>query len=271
MLSSRELGFAQLAQRMASAAVAPVVHGMQEVSGSSPLSSTGQKRNSNGSNSEYSRKVQQRQPVGPPYVFGSRIFPRARLRRTADSIRRTGVGQSVTCANRPVLGPVTLVTASLSGHPGGAIPASDCCRICRWSRRVTVQWSDPLPAAASADRVACSPVERGKPGLCVLRRVVPSGAGASRRAPLRRGNCVVAQSGAHVGAVLRHMRDQARRGARDLARHRPPATRPADGRLTEPGSRRRAGAVRAAQPQTALYGGREHWHRQRQGHGGDRR
>jgi hypothetical protein len=33
------------------------VHGMQEVSGSSPLSSTGQKRNPNSSNSEYSRKV----------------------------------------------------------------------------------------------------------------------------------------------------------------------------------------------------------------------
>ena len=32
--------FAQLAQRMASAVDVPVVHGMQEVSGSSPLSST---------------------------------------------------------------------------------------------------------------------------------------------------------------------------------------------------------------------------------------
>jgi hypothetical protein len=41
---------------------------MQEVSGSSPLSSTGQKRNSNSSNSEYSSKVQQRRPSGPPYV-----------------------------------------------------------------------------------------------------------------------------------------------------------------------------------------------------------
>jgi hypothetical protein len=39
-LSWCELGFAQLAQRMASAVGTPVVHGMQEVSGSSPLSST---------------------------------------------------------------------------------------------------------------------------------------------------------------------------------------------------------------------------------------
>jgi hypothetical protein len=36
----RELVFAQLAQRMAWTADMPVVHGMQEVSGSSPLSST---------------------------------------------------------------------------------------------------------------------------------------------------------------------------------------------------------------------------------------
>ena len=39
-LSSRELVFAQLAQRMVPAMDMPVVHGMQEVSGSSPLSST---------------------------------------------------------------------------------------------------------------------------------------------------------------------------------------------------------------------------------------
>ena len=39
-LGSRELVFAQLAQRMVSAVDMLVVHGMQEVSGSSPLSST---------------------------------------------------------------------------------------------------------------------------------------------------------------------------------------------------------------------------------------
>jgi hypothetical protein len=48
--------------------------GMQEVSGSSPLSSTGQRPNSNESNSEYSRKVQQRRPGGPPYVCSDRLF-----------------------------------------------------------------------------------------------------------------------------------------------------------------------------------------------------
>ena len=48
--------FAQLAQRMVSAVGMLVVLGMQEVSSSSPLSSTGQKRKSNRSNSEYSSK-----------------------------------------------------------------------------------------------------------------------------------------------------------------------------------------------------------------------
>src|SRR5882757_4769588 len=51
--------------------------GMQEVSGSSPLSSTGQKRNSKHSNRQYSRKVQQRRPGGPPYLCSDRgIFLR---------------------------------------------------------------------------------------------------------------------------------------------------------------------------------------------------
>ena len=49
--------------------------GMQEVSGSSPLSSTGQKRNSNESNSEYSSEVQQWRPVRPPYVCSDRASP----------------------------------------------------------------------------------------------------------------------------------------------------------------------------------------------------
>ena len=51
--------------------------GMQEVSGSSPLSSTGQKLNSNRSNRQYGSKVQQRRPSGPPYVCSNRLFPAA--------------------------------------------------------------------------------------------------------------------------------------------------------------------------------------------------
>jgi hypothetical protein len=46
--------------------------GMQEVRSSNLLSSTGQKHNSNESNSEYSSKVQQRRPDGPPLVCSDR-------------------------------------------------------------------------------------------------------------------------------------------------------------------------------------------------------
>jgi hypothetical protein len=78
---------------------------MQEVSGSSPLSSTGQKRNSNDSNSEYSRKVQQRRPGGPPYVCSDRASsPSWAVGRTPAS----DAGQPVTWANTRLIGPVTL-------------------------------------------------------------------------------------------------------------------------------------------------------------------
>ena len=45
--------------------------------GSSPLSSTGQKLNSNRLNRQYSRKVQQWRPSGPRYVCSDRLFPAA--------------------------------------------------------------------------------------------------------------------------------------------------------------------------------------------------
>src|SRR5512135_690921 len=52
---------------------------MQEVSGSSPLSSTGQTHNSNRSNRQYSSKVPQRRPDGPPYVCSDQLVPFCRL------------------------------------------------------------------------------------------------------------------------------------------------------------------------------------------------
>jgi hypothetical protein len=51
------------------------LYSMQEARGSSPLSSTGQKHNSNGSNSKYSSKVQQRRSAGSPYVCSDRYLP----------------------------------------------------------------------------------------------------------------------------------------------------------------------------------------------------
>jgi hypothetical protein len=94
--------------------------------GSRPLSSTGQKRNSNGSNSEYSREVQQRRPVGPPYVCSDRAPSAAwGCWQAPDSRRCIDAGQPVTCANRPVIGPMTLVAWSRPGPPGGPfLPAA---------------------------------------------------------------------------------------------------------------------------------------------------
>jgi hypothetical protein len=51
--------------------------GMQEVTSSNLLSSTGQKHNSNRSNGQYSSKVPQRRPDGPPYVCSDRYLPLA--------------------------------------------------------------------------------------------------------------------------------------------------------------------------------------------------
>ena len=106
--------------------------GMQEVSGSSPLSSTGQKRNSNKSNRQYSRKVQQRRPSGPPYVCSDRAsspgwgcwqdsgfqtlnrrWPACHLRKPQSRLSRDS------CC---------LITTRPSWR---AISASDCCRICK--------------------------------------------------------------------------------------------------------------------------------------------
>ena len=110
--------------------------GMQEVRGSNLLSSTGQKHNSNRSNSEYSSKVQQRRPDGPPYVCSDRAsssgwgcwqdtgFQALNRRWSACHL-----GKSRSRRSRD---PCHLVTTRPSWR---AIPASDCCRICKWSSR----------------------------------------------------------------------------------------------------------------------------------------
>ena len=69
--------FAQLAQRMASAVDVLVVHGMQEVSGSSPLSSTW----SEAKFEQIEQRVQQKSTAtaaasAAVRVFGSGAFPR---------------------------------------------------------------------------------------------------------------------------------------------------------------------------------------------------
>ncbi len=68
---------------------------MQEVRSSNLLSSTGQKRNSNRSNSEYSSKVQQRRPSGPPYMCSDRYLLSARAAgKTADFSHRSAAFQA---------------------------------------------------------------------------------------------------------------------------------------------------------------------------------
>ena len=129
--------------------------GMQEVSGSSPLSSTGQKRNSNRSNRSnrpYSGKVPQRRPAGPPHVCSDRAsrpgwgcwqdtgFEAPNRRWPACHLRRPPPHRSRDSCH--------LVT---TWPPWRTIPASDCCRICKWPRS---HWSSlrpgPLPGSASA-------------------------------------------------------------------------------------------------------------------------
>ena len=96
------------------------------------LAPTGQRRNSNGSNSGYSSKVQQRRPGGPPYVCSDRAScPAGAAGRTPDSRRSTDGGQPChlrksTCHRSR--DSCHLVTTRLSWM---AIPAGDCCRICK--------------------------------------------------------------------------------------------------------------------------------------------
>ena len=122
--------------------------GMQEVSGSSPLSSTGQKRNPNESNSEYSRKVQQRRPSGPPYVCSERASSPGRgcwqdsgfqtLNRcwSACHLRKSPCHRSRDSCHRVPTRP-----------SWRAIPASDCCRICKSSSRAGGPVHSQEPAA----------------------------------------------------------------------------------------------------------------------------
>ena len=84
------------------------------------LAPPGQMRNSNRANRQYSRKVQQRRPGGPPYVCSDRAPSPARAAgRTPGSRRWIGGGQPVTWANPSLVGPVTLAAWSPSGPPGG--------------------------------------------------------------------------------------------------------------------------------------------------------
>jgi hypothetical protein len=120
----------------------PRLTGMQEVSGSSPLSSTGQKRNS-----KSRQRVQQESSATAAgwavvRVFGSGIFPRLTLLARH---RIPGAGKPVTCTYRRVIGPVTLAAWSPPGPSGGPfLPVTVAAFARAWLR-----WrSDPIPGPA---------------------------------------------------------------------------------------------------------------------------
>ena len=197
-----------------------MVHGMQEVSGSSPLSSTGQKHNSNGSNSEYSSKVQQRRPGGPPYVCSIGHVPQAgaagrthriqtlNWRLSAFHLRKSPCHRSRDSCHR--------VTTRPSPRP--FLPAT-----------VAAFASSPAALAVLGVRsAASSQLPAGQSGAFADGRL---GARARRIAPIvsvRRGACWCAaplrrkvapwRSPARwLARRLRHLRNPARRSARDVA------------------------------------------------------
>jgi hypothetical protein len=150
----------------------------------------------------------------------------------------------VTCANRLVIGPMTLATASSPGPPGGPFLGSDCCRICKSPFAPVV-----LAVRSTPRSRACWPGPR-------VRRRQARRAGSAHRAdgvspargpPVRRAartqGCAVAQPCTPPDALVRHRRNQARRGA-GLGRE-PDASSPAR-TLTRPDPRR--------QPRPSLFG-----------------
>ena len=103
------------------------------------LAPQGQRLNSNRSNRQYSSEVPQPRPLGPPRVCSDRSSSRARAAgRTPDPRLRGGADQPATWANPRLIGPVSVAAWSLPGPAPTAISASDCCRICRWSRWAAV-------------------------------------------------------------------------------------------------------------------------------------
>jgi hypothetical protein len=182
---------------------------MQEVSGSSPLSSTGQKPNSNNSNRQYSRKVQQRRPSGPPYVCSDRISPQQGAAGLTLTSRRWPACDLGKYASHRFCDSCHLATARLSWR---SISARDCCRICKQSSRasrpggpVYFQESRPLAMAPVADsRVGTR-----------ARRVAPMM--SDRRCPLVRcaaqaQDCAVVQPCAPADAPREETRRAAEHG-----------------------------------------------------------
>ena len=191
--------------------------GMQEVRSSNLLSSTGQKHNSNRSNSKYSSKVQQRRPGGPPLVCSDRAsstssgcwhdsgfqalnqrwaachLGKPPLHRSGDSCHRSPAGPS-----RGRCLPVAVAaSANGAGRHGGRVGSA------------------AAPAGqgrAFADRGLGAWARRAAPVVSARRWA------RWCAAPLRRPVAPRCRPCAPAGALLRHMRNPARPGARHLGR-----------------------------------------------------
>ncbi len=193
------------------------------------LAPPGQKHNSNKSNSEYSSKIQQRRPDGPPYVCSGRYLPLARAAdKTADSRHRSVAFQACHLGKLLCSGALTLALghhqARASGQPGG-----DCCRICKWSLRCSPRVShDLLPRPAPAMQRCGWWIASG------ARVVAPDGAGEPVRCAaqaLRSRRGAVWRS--HPARALRRPPDKGLPWWAGLITLRPPRRPPQDHQLME--------------------------------------
>ena len=169
--------------------------GMQEVSGSSPLSSTGQKHNSNGSNSECSSKVRQRRPGGPPYVcLGRASSPDSGCRQDSGFQAMNQRWTACHLAKPPPHRSGDSCHVVITRSAWRAVSAGDCCRLCKWPSRAgrhggPVGSQGPrLPARAA--RVRWPWARRVAPMVSVRRWARLSAAPLSAR--LRRGAALCA-------------------------------------------------------------------------------
>jgi hypothetical protein len=147
--------------------------GRQEVRSSNLLSPTGQKQNSNRSNSEYSSKVQQRRPLGPPCVCSDRYVPLARAAgKTANFSHRSAAFRRATWANSRAPGALTRAAwpRSRSCGQSAGLCLGPCLPMVSALRAPASQ--DPLPEPAPAiDR--CGFADRAR-GLGTWRRMSPA-------------------------------------------------------------------------------------------------
>ena len=185
--------------------------GMQEVWSSNLHSSTVQKRNSNESNSEYSRKVQQPRPLGPPYVCSDRACsPGWGCWQDTGFQALNRRWPACHLGKYPPHWSRDLCHLVITRPSWTAIPASGCCRGCKWPG-----------CAGRPSRPGALPGARAR---CQGRAFADGGLGARRGA-----SCRWCQSGAGPrlcsGAELR--RGAARRACRRAGapREEPGATR----------------------------------------------